>query len=186
MILRNGFELLSDPIINNINASNITPLHLTCLSIEGHGNLSWMSNTTHVNSSMMIATNDQNVTLTVQEFANSSIYSCVSQLSGYSAYVTITFQNPVWDLLSSRNASVPVGLNFNMQYKYADISNGYLNLGPGFLIEIYFTSFYSLTMSELIYSGNTNQSVNFFHHNVTSTTYAGGFYTINGIDRTKI
>lgn len=173
-------ELFSDPIINYFNSSYTKQLSLTCLGTVGHGNLSWISNGIQENSSQTIAINDQNVTFLLQGISNPHYYTCVSQSSAYSAHVFITLLSPIWKLVSTRNASLPVGVTFSIQYQYADISNGYFNQGPGFLVEIYLSPCYFHTNSELVYSGNTNQSVNYFDYNITSSTESCDLYTLNG------
>lgn len=178
VILNNDLELLPNPIINYFN--DFSKLRLSCLSTEGNGNLSWVSSNTQLNSSLMMTISNQNATLLVQNVSKPSYFTCVSQLSGYSAHVLITLRNPVWELVSVRNASLPVGAPFNIQYHYADASNGTFNLGPGFYVEIYFRPFYSLTSSEIVYSYNTNQSLNYFNYNVTTSLSASGLYTVNG------
>lgn len=173
-------ELFPDPIINYFGVSYFNELHLSCLSTEGNGNLSWVSNNSQVNSSRMNTIGNQNATLVVQDVSKPIYFTCVSQVSAYSAHVLVTSNSPVWELVSIRNASFPVGASFSIQYHYADVSNGSLNLGPGFFVEIYFSPFYSLTSSEMVYSYNTDQSLNYFNYNFTTSLSAGGLYTVNG------
>ena len=131
---------------------------MRCLSINGHANLQWLSrdvtglipdgpissqSSPFINITYFPESDSQqrDVVLTVTPIMEplTGYYSCQSQQSGLVASVFTTRLNPLWMLASPSENYLPVGSYLPVVFlQYADISNGYQNLGSGFSYSLTF------------------------------------------------
>lgn len=157
-ILNNDQELQPNAVINIFSSLSLTGVQfisLICYGIQGHGELQWEtrdvqrfpdvldSNTDSNDNDLSIDyfTDDRRgSSLLLQPIAEDVVgfYTCKSTQSGYEATVFTTFQNPYFTFTSPTEYEVPLGVRVEISARYADLSNGIINLGQRYYYTLTF------------------------------------------------
>ena len=136
-ILYNDRELPSDAVINFLPEGEAV-LSLRCLASGGNGGLVW--DTRDVSAPTYSTVYGDNSPDMREVFLSSltggggksGYYTCTSTESAYAAEVYFTSENPLWEVISERNVSLPIGASFTIEIYYGDFADGVMNIGSGF------------------------------------------------------
>ena len=166
-LLSNDRELEQNAVINTfptLSRTNMLVLSLVCFGIEGHGGLQWQTKDVQkfpdILDSQAVRNYDdltleffdddrRDSLLMVQPIAQDTVgfYTCKSSQSDYKATVYTTFQNPYFTFTNPTEYSVPLGIKVEISARYADVSNGMMNIGRGFNYRLTYLSFVEPTSS---------------------------------------
>ena len=154
---------MADAVINSFSVfGGVEYLSLRCVGTLGSGQLQWEAREVQrfsgVIGDSVLGSNDditvdyysadmRDTQLVLQPIAQDTVgyYTCRSTTSGYEATVLTTFQNPYLAFTSEIQYDVPLGVKVDISAQYAYSSNGYMNIGTGFLYYLTFLPYASLT-----------------------------------------
>lgn len=209
MAILNQDREVSDPAVINtfslqfdsITSPGIPALHLRCLSINLSPNLTWESmnvsslapgilsrdnslSIPFVNISYLegVAVNDRDVILSVIPINNitTGFYSCQSTISSYTTTVFTTLEQPFWRVTSCPIIELPVGGTVRMAALYADHSDGIVNMGNGFAIEVIFTPIGDAESVSLMNTMTETGANEFVYSFIAGGAINNGQYTLLG------
>ena len=171
-LLNNDRELRANAVINSFSRlNNSQVLGLYCVGTLGNGMLQWLTkdverfpnvldeDTASDNEDLAVFyySNDRRDSLLLlQPIAQDTVglYTCKSAQSGREASVLTTFQDPYFAFTNPNESQVPLGVKRNISASYAYASDGFMNVGSGFLYNLTFEP----TNSEEISSGDLEGS----------------------------
>ncbi len=166
-ILNNDREIPNPSVINlfSLLAEHgtgpfVLSLFLRCFATSANPNLAWESMNVSSLSPGVIAANDvpfidisylegidvndRDVILGLSPINNQTIgfYSCRSSdsVNSYVATVFTTQEQPFWRVTSPRVMEITTGATASISALFADFSDGTINTGPGFNVEVMFLS----------------------------------------------
>ena len=166
-LLSNDRELEQNAVINTfstLSRTDLLVLSLVCFGIEGHGELQWQTKDVQkfpdILDSQAVRNYDdltlkffdddrRDSLLMVHPIAQDTVgfYTCKSTQSDNEATVYTTFQNPYFAFTNPTEYSIPLGVKVVISARYADVSNGMMNIGPGFNYKLTFLPFVEPTSS---------------------------------------
>ena len=109
-----------------------------------------------------ISANQRLISLLIHPFGEqfTGYYFCRSQQSNISRKVFTTLTNPLWELISPRNVTLPMGAEVSIVIRYGDSSSGYENRGSGFLYSLIFLPCVATQPDEVLLFGFSNRFSN--------------------------
>ena len=199
-ITNNGKELQPGAVISAFSTfftSNQPILSLRCFSLSGHGQLQWRAREVEslpdlqvlssetaeaVNISYSSNPERRDVVITHHPFGSqgTGYYVCRSEESGYEVEVYTTLDNPIWELVSPTQYTVPLGAVTTIMSHYADFSFGYQNNGLGFTFELRFIPLLESLPVVVLTSGVTDMFSTQFSYSFPAGFENEGVYQLSG------
>ncbi len=131
-----------------------------------------------------IDVNNRDVVLHVSLINNTTtgFYSCLSSnsINSYTATVFTTQEQPFWRLTSSRVLNLPTGAMATISALYSDFSDGSINMGRGFDIQLTFIPTGNRSSVGLITIGSGRSSFEFVHSFIVGGDDDSGEYRLTG------